>query len=140
MSYNIMATLILISSSVTSGDALNKTFTIYLNESINNIPDEYLSVNIDIAWFRKNRTPYPWNNSNALKPTLLRVAGTAQDEVIYDMNEYNEDLEYIRQQPNNSFTINASMIQYLIEFTVKTGWKLTFGLNLQQRTYNISHS
>lgn len=77
------------------------------------------------------------NLGKALAPAMLRIGGTDQDYLLFDMDSRKEDEQKLttrqRTESEHNFTMSTSQWDAINQFATATGWEITFGLNVLLR-------
>src|SRR6266508_3843744 len=131
-------------SSVTPGHIADSTIVSCPATGVT-VPSDYMGLSIEWSmvqhWFGTSRTSVNTSLVNLLtslerNPTtagVLRIGGNSQDG--YHSNQHGSTAA------NTLFsgTINAGLVEAVIEIAERSGWKVIFGLNLRNNNPGMAH-
>eukprot|EP01084_Bolivina_argentea_P004809 9111_1 len=125
----------------------NLTLTVYTNVVINKIPEMYFGFTMD--WWKPSDQSGKWgdasilwlnlsnpiliNLTKALTPAMLRLGGSPEDSIVYNMSGMcltsNSEEYGCAQSGKNYGCLNESRWQQILKFIDNTQLSLLFGLN-----------
>ena len=75
------------------------------------------------------------NLGKALAPAMLRIGGTDQDALLFNVDSTKEDegIKYrtiLKTESDSNFTMTTSQWDTINQYATKIGWEITFGLNV----------
>ena len=119
-------------------------FTIETSNSIQNIPDEFLSITID-AWLANDWSSFDFNSelvnnlAKGLSPAYLRYGGTNEDNTYYNMTQQQQNTKSLQDHiPFKLQYLNLTEFFQLANFVNNVGLSFVFGLDAQIRFDNGS--
>ncbi|XP_067659200.1 heparanase-like [Haliotis asinina] len=109
------------------------TANIYIDTNVvlNRVEDNFVGVTLDssvIQAFEKSglnfSSPTLLNLAGGFQPNILRIGGTAEDDISFDPNNVTED---------SHGYLSARLWDEINAFTANVGWDVIFGLNVLER-------
>ncbi len=104
------------------------------------VSDQFLSVTIDAGsvnrreWSKINFTnPRMLNLARALSPAMLRVGGTSQDYLLFQINQSKNEALQEDKSPMADFNMTTGDWDAMNQFVRLADWDFIFGLNVLLR-------
>ena len=121
----------------------NESVSVDLERARHTVSDQFLSVTLDSNaihqnWYGLDLTSNRLINlGKALAPAMLRIGGTEQDFLIFNVNSKMENKinhfdVWNQSKPVDSenFTMSAEQWDAINQYVQRTGWDIIFGLNV----------